>query len=355
MKRIYCPRCDDMVLAEVTREVRLLRVKGIDVSAPQLVARCPTCGDSIADEQMTCANLSEGLNAYRVSQGLLSPAEIRRAYERYGLTQQSFAKLLGLGAATLSRYEHGAVQTKQIDLAIRDAGTPAGMARLLKERGSSISADQREAAVAAVSASAEHARPSVSPDGGAADFAVVPIGSAPSEFNGFTRLDVAKAMQMLGFMAGHCTGAGRTRLNKAMFYADYLWFASEANSMSGLKYARAPYGPVVDQFDVLFGEAVRWGYLTEQVVSFGRYDAMAYAPATTFDASLFSEGEVALMERVAEFINSFDSAADLSEYSHREQAWCSRADGESLSYLDAVGMRLPDTGPVEGSCPEFLE
>ena len=109
----------------------------------QVVLTCPECGGRIGDERVESANLRRAYEAYREGQGLLSASQIRDAYDSYGLSQASFGKLLGLGGATLSRYENGGVQTRQIDQAIRAASDPHAMLDLLAEKGAEIPAAQR--------------------------------------------------------------------------------------------------------------------------------------------------------------------------------------------------------------------
>lgn len=128
---------------------------------------------------------------------------------------------------------------------------------------------------------------------------------------------------------------GRMKLNKALFYADFACFADSACSMSGLMYARATHGPIVDQYDTLFGKMVRESHLVEEAVSYGPVDATAYRSNETFDASLFTPQELAIPEKVAQFVNGFATAEELSEYSHREKLWLENSDGKQLSYLDA--------------------
>ena len=140
---------------------------------------------------------------------------------------------------------------------------------------------------------------------------------------------------MVVYMATHCDLLGKVKLNKAMFYADFSCFVETACSMSGLVYARAPRGPIVDQYDALFGEMVRQGHLVEEQVSFGPVEAMVYKPNEEFDRELFTRQELAILERVAFFVNGFETAAALSEYSHKERLWIENHDGRPLSYLDA--------------------
>jgi putative zinc finger/helix-turn-helix YgiT family protein len=57
---------------------------------------------------------------YRRKHGLLSADEIRALRERFKLTQTEFARLLRLGANTLSRWEAGRnAQTEAMDTLLR--------------------------------------------------------------------------------------------------------------------------------------------------------------------------------------------------------------------------------------------
>ena len=60
------------------------------------------------------------IEQYRQQQGLLSAREMRAIRERFGLTQSDMARLLRLGANTISRWESGrTVQTAALDILLR--------------------------------------------------------------------------------------------------------------------------------------------------------------------------------------------------------------------------------------------
>lgn len=105
------------------------------VDVDQVVLTCPECGGRIGDERVESANLRRAYEVYREGQGLLSASQIRDAYDSYGLSQASLREAARLGGATLSRYENGGVQTRQIDQAIRAASDPHAMLDLLAEKG----------------------------------------------------------------------------------------------------------------------------------------------------------------------------------------------------------------------------
>jgi putative zinc finger/helix-turn-helix YgiT family protein len=87
------------------------------VEIPALtVPRCTNCQaislDDEADRQISAT--------FRREARLLSPEEIRLGREKLELTQKQFASLLGIGEATVSRWETGAqIQQRALDRFLR--------------------------------------------------------------------------------------------------------------------------------------------------------------------------------------------------------------------------------------------
>jgi putative zinc finger/helix-turn-helix YgiT family protein len=81
---------------------------------------CPKCGEQILDYQDAARLQERAFSMYREKHGLLSADDIRSLRERMGLTQANLARLLRLGANTVSRWESGRnVQTAAMDLLLR--------------------------------------------------------------------------------------------------------------------------------------------------------------------------------------------------------------------------------------------
>lgn len=76
----------------------------------------------------------------------LTAQDIKRIRETYGLTQQGFARLLGLGDASIVRYENGQTPSKANANLIRAAENPEFVADCLKRDGDLLSVGQREKA-----------------------------------------------------------------------------------------------------------------------------------------------------------------------------------------------------------------
>jgi len=80
---------------------------------------------------------------YRRRHGLLSPEQIRGIREKYQLSQDAFATLLGTSPATLARYEGGSIQDKAYDQLLRACQFPLVMRDVLRREGRRLSPKQR--------------------------------------------------------------------------------------------------------------------------------------------------------------------------------------------------------------------
>ena len=73
----------------------------------------------------------------------ITPDSIKSIRKRYWLSQQGFARLLGIGEASMARYESGATPSKANANLIRAAMIPEFMAGCLERDGDTLSAKQR--------------------------------------------------------------------------------------------------------------------------------------------------------------------------------------------------------------------
>jgi len=98
-----------------------LPVNGEEIAVPSAGhLRCPNCGEILLRYQDSKRLGEDAIAIYRKKHGLLSADEIRAIRERFHLTQADLARLLRLGANTVSRWEAGRnVQTAAMDMLVR--------------------------------------------------------------------------------------------------------------------------------------------------------------------------------------------------------------------------------------------
>ncbi|HEV3112042.1 MAG TPA: type II toxin-antitoxin system MqsA family antitoxin [Candidatus Binataceae bacterium] len=114
-----CPNCGTTMVER--RGTLRLPVNGEEIAVPSAThLRCPKCGDIILGFQDSKRLREDAIAIYRKKYGLLSADEIRAIRDRFALTQADLARLLRLGANTVSRWESGRnVQTAAMDMLLR--------------------------------------------------------------------------------------------------------------------------------------------------------------------------------------------------------------------------------------------
>jgi putative zinc finger/helix-turn-helix YgiT family protein len=114
-----CPACGTM-MKEAHGKLRL-PINGEEITVPSAShLKCPGCDEVVLRFQEGKRLHEDAIEIYRKKHGLLSADEIRAIRTRLGLNQAALARLLRLGANTLSRWESGRnVQTAAMDILLR--------------------------------------------------------------------------------------------------------------------------------------------------------------------------------------------------------------------------------------------
>jgi len=112
-----------------------LPINGEEVAVPASAhLRCPRCGEVVLRFRDSKRLGEDATARYRRKHGLLSADEIRAIRERFELTQADLARLLRLGANTISRWESSRnVQTAAMDMLLRLIRDLPGSIEYLRE------------------------------------------------------------------------------------------------------------------------------------------------------------------------------------------------------------------------------
>jgi len=140
----FCPVCGIEQETEIIEKEEVSNIRGDEIKALARIRVCSVCGEELFDEELEEENIQRVYDIYRKKHGILSPEEIRNIRESYGLSQRAFAKLLGIGEASIVRYETGALPEKSLSNMIMLLRDPKNMEKLLEKNEDVLS--QREKA-----------------------------------------------------------------------------------------------------------------------------------------------------------------------------------------------------------------
>ena len=258
--------------------------------------------------------VQQAYNQYRVKHHIPFPDEIKAIRDQYGLSAAKMSEVLDLGTNSYRNYENGKIPSLANAKLIRLAKDPHNFLRFLEEKKEKFSANIYKKVLAQVHKLMEKDRMT----------AVVEyiwnFHMEANEFTGFVKPTFEKVAHFVLFFAEKVRPM-KTRLNKLLFYGDFLNFRETGFAISGCNYRAIPYGPVPSHFHELFGILETENYIRiEQELSEQGNIGERFAAARPFDPTLFSEAELENMQKV---VDTFEDVRtkQLIEFSHQEEGW----------------------------------
>jgi len=322
-KQVLCPHCLQLTGFSVARCSDSFDIRGEQVVVDCDTAVCNGCGERIGIAEIDDVAYREAYAVYRARHNMLQPEQIKSLRSKYGLGQKAFARLLGWGDVTLARYEAGSLQSDSHDGTLRLAEDPANVRRLLAQNRSRLSSSQATDLETRLNQlSPEHE--SVLAREEAAAYCAGP--------------GVRRLREMAVYFAEQ-PNTWRTKLNKLLFYADFLHFKRHGVAISGARYIHMQYGPVPADFYTLQAALVDDASIDEQVAAAGDRSGTVFVANRPADRSVFSESELDTLADVTDTFRGW-SAKRIMEYSHSESGWRNTSDRETIDYKYAGDLRL---------------
>ena len=338
MKGNFCPNCEEFTDAKLETRRQVLNVRGEPIEVKGEVAICQKCGSKIFDEELDSRSLERAYSRYREKHKLLSPDEIRTIREKYGLSQRALARLLGWGEVTIHRYESGAIQDKVHDSTLRLIEDPQNMGKIfeanrnkltsyaaarLKER---IASFLQEDKVQAFHISLQR----------------LLSGTYSDLTSGFREYDLEKLENMILYLAKHLGGVLKTKLNKLLWYCDFLHFKETSVSITGVQYMHYQYGPAPKHYEIVTGIMESEGLLDKNEVGFNTEEGIVGEQFTVLvepNEDMFSETELKVMQFVIDTFRMY-TATRVMNQSHQETAYKKSGDRGVISYEHAKELSL---------------
>lgn len=329
-KKGICPICQTERDIRVGSKTETLTIKNESIEIDADVEYCDVCKEFFADVDSEEKNIQKAYRIYRNRHGLLQPEEIKEIRQKYGLGQRAFSKLLGWGEITIHRYENGALQDEIHNnelLLLRD---PENFSLLFERNKNRLSPRKAESFERMIEGFLQE-KDQVCFYRYLENFfnkACIHIDS------GFRLFDLEKFENAILYFTGASGGVFKTKLNKLLWYFDFLTFKNTNVSATGAIYMHLDFGFVPLNYEFYLAKLVKDEVLFVKEIIFDQESDIAgeiYSSQEKADLSGFSETERHCLRKVFEFFRGF-SAAKVSEYCHKELAYKETACKKIVSY-----------------------
>ncbi|SFC19222.1 putative zinc finger/helix-turn-helix protein, YgiT family [Flexibacter flexilis DSM 6793] len=279
--------------------------------------KCEDSGETFTTTALDNLNISQVYNQYRDKHNIPFPEEIKKIREKYGVSATKMSEILGFGVNTYRQYEAGEIPSSANARLIQVVNEPEQFISMLKLCDTFDDKQKEKYINKALSLLEYQNRESF------ASLKNYLLGEHLADiYSGYKNPNLNKFAEMVIYFADK-TQPFKTKMNKLLFYADFLMFKQTCFSISGIRYKAREMGPVPYNFQSIFEYLTTNGYLDISYVQFNQGyvgEQFSCRKDRKFNADLFSEEELNVLEKVASFFKS-TKTNEIIEFSHKEKAW----------------------------------
>ncbi|MBU6214511.1 helix-turn-helix domain-containing protein [Patescibacteria group bacterium] len=132
----------------------------------------------------------------------------------------------------------------------------------------------------------------------------------------------------------------KTKLAKLLYFADFGWYYTHLESMSGMQYRKIQYGPVADSYFRLIDEMSDSGDIAIEQTKDGAMLISETRGGAKADLSRITSEEKKLMAKISKKWKG-KKTADIVSFTHRQLPYMFAEDNDLVSY-EIFGQENPD-------------
>ena len=266
-----------------------------------LAYRCADTGEQFTTDNIDEVNENQVFNAYRERHGYPFPYEIEQLRRHYGVSASMMSEIMGFGANQWRYYEAGKVPNESNARAITAIRNKSVFLDFLESSKTIIGEKAYTRIKEHTESIPEYIRP-----------------SRPSINNGYTSYSATKTAETIKYFCTRLGGVFVTKMNKLLFYTDFIKYRREGYGLTGLEYRAIKHGPVPNGYGEIYSRAS--GVEMEEYIYPNGTSGILLQTNQEPDMNIFTDSEIELLQDVCEHFRNF-SAGEISEQSHQEKGW----------------------------------
>ena len=294
-------------------ESRIWKFRGEEYRYIHTAWLCEESGEQFTDDKSDMTGFVQVTNQYREKYGIPYTDEIVAIRKRYGLSAQKMSIILGIGINQYRLYEQGEVPSVSNGRMIRSISNPKVMCDILESSRNELSNTEYHKLLERIKNEiADGERRKIEQYETNRVYRTV-RGAG----NGYAPLSLDRLKNLMLYVLENTNGVWCTKMNKLLFYIDFLAYRENGMAISGLSYKAIDFGPVPERWDVVYSE---FDEIHQELRSVGDFVGSILTSIDKAELTLFSEAEKNVIERVCSRFKAL-SSRDLSRLSHEERAW----------------------------------
>jgi putative zinc finger/helix-turn-helix YgiT family protein len=289
--------------------------------------KCEESGEQFTTTALDEVNLNQVYNQYRDKFNIPFPDEISQIREKYALSSAIMSEILGFEADTYHQYESGEMPSVANAKLIQMVADPKKFIDMVELCGTLDQQSKHKYIQKAILLSEEKEKNSFN-----INFKNYLLGNHLADiYSGYRNPNFEKFTEMVVYFSDKLSPF-KTKMNKLLFYADFLMFKQSCFSISGMRYKAFDMGPVPNNFQSIFEYLANQGEIDIETTEFptGYTGEQFKTPKNRkFNPKLFTENELKTLEKVATAFSG-TSTYDMIQLSHLEEAWKNNKKGKNI-------------------------
>lgn len=290
---------------------------------------CEKTKEQFTNNDLDNINQAQVHNQYREKYGIPSQEEIKKIRLKYDVSANKMSKILGFGANTYRLYEAGDIPTVSNGRLINTVDEPE---EFIKQVKASVHILPEKDVIKLIDRAEKIEKSEIENIWKLLLEKQIFPYEIPNEYSGYRKPDYDKIIQIIAYFNDK-VDLFKTKLNKFLFYADFLNYQKTGYSMTGLRYRAIPYGPVPAEYDKLYIKLKDEDLISVQLYTFkDGSDSEIIQSNIEFDSSLFSAEEINIFDFILKKFGKLTSK-QIVDASHKEKAWIeNEKDRNIISY-----------------------
>ncbi len=303
---------------ELLKEKRTIQFRKSSFDVVYHFYYCSNSKEQFTTTQLDELNTNQVYNQYRDLNNIPFPEEIIRIKKKYGLSASKMSEILGFGINSYRQYEKGEipnVSNARLIQMINDPKKFMDMVELCDSLDDSLKGKYLKVGLNIVE---ERKRNIFN-----FNLKKYLLGNHLADvYSGYKNPDFSKFTEMVVYFSEK-TEPFKTKMNKLLFYADFLMFKQNCFSISGTRYKAIEMGPVPNNFQSTFEYLANQNEIDIHYTQFPKGyigEQFKVRKDRTFNADLFSKEELDVLEEVVRVFGKC-STSEIINFSHKENAW----------------------------------
>ncbi len=299
MKRVY--------------EKRTWNFRGEQYEYEHIAWLCEDSGEQFTDDESDTAGFVQVTNQYRAKYGIPYTDEIIAVRQRYGISAAKMSLILGIGVNQYRLYEQGEVPSVSNGRMIRSIMNPKVMLEMVESSKNELSVSEYEKIISKVQtiiASSETYKME--------QYETRRIFTTlRGADNGYAQLSLSRLKNIMLYILNRCDEVWCTKMNKLLFYTDFMSYRERGMAMSGLSYRAIDFGPVPERWDRVYSE---FPEVRQELRQVGDFVGSVLIASAEPDYTMFTDAELKVLDFICTHFSKM-SSREISRISHDEDAW----------------------------------